>query len=134
MLRVTDCIYYVLDLFLRRSQIQRKTTSMQVMIYLFSPKHRACKVHIRALNYKEIGRYGTLIGSWAEQDYIVKMTSMTPTRPIKSFLTSSRTFPRSHLAHHLPKRQDYRPQSWDVLELPNPDQKHLKMSKTMDLF
>ena len=24
------------------------------MTYLFSPKHRACKVHIRALNYKEI--------------------------------------------------------------------------------
>ena len=27
---------------------------MQVIIYLFSPKHRACKVHIRALNHKEI--------------------------------------------------------------------------------
>ena len=31
-----------------------KSTSTQVMIYLFSPKHRACKVHIGALTYKEI--------------------------------------------------------------------------------
>ena len=38
--------------------------------------------------------------------------------------------PRSSLTN----RQDYWPQSWAVLELPNPDQKHLEMSKKMDLF
>ena len=31
-----------------------KLTSTQVMIYLFSPKYRACKVHMRSYNYKEI--------------------------------------------------------------------------------
>ena len=30
--------------------------------------------------------------------------------------------------------QDFRPQIWAVLELPNPDQNHLKMLKKMDLF
>ena len=71
---------------------------------------------------------------WADQDYLVKMTSKTQTRPMKSFLILPRIFPWSHPGHNLLQRQYYQPQNWAVLKLPNTDQNQHEKLKTMDLF